>query len=455
MNQQELDISKDFAAITDEQWRDLVIKDLKGKDFSDTLEWKANEQLTFQPYYRNSDFQKIKNPERFRVLPSEWVIQQNYSGSSATNAKIMDALEKGAEGIGIELSTQSDLNALMKGVYIDAISLHLTGAISKETFNQLDKLVADKNIEKSSIQGMLDFSPLSTAVKKGENQSLDELVDLIQTNGANYPNLKMIHIDARIVKNAGGNEIQEIAFALAQANEYINQLIEKGIEAFAVINTMAFSFSYGTSYFMEIAKTRAFRFLFQSLCQQYSVAAEPVIYAETASIVYSKKDPYTNLLRATTAAMSAVIGGCNNLVVLPHNIGLENSSDFADRIARNIQIVVKEEAHFAKVKDAGAGSYYIEQICDELAKEAWSFFQEIEIIGGYAAAIQSELIQNTVEGSRKSTEEALKNETEIRIGINKFQSADKIDFKELPTEEIVGKEFKAMNPIRWATPFEK
>jgi methylmalonyl-CoA mutase len=455
MNQQELDISKDFSAISDEQWRDIVIKDLKGKDFSETLEWKANEKLTFQPYYRNSDFNKITNPERFRVLSKDWVIQQNFGASTVSNAKILDALEKGAEGIGIELSAQSDLNSLLKGVYIDAISLHLTGDISNTTLAHLDKVVAEKGIEKSSIYGMIAFAPLTIAIENEMNQSVDGLAEAIQSHGTDYSNLKMIHIDARIVKNSGGNEIQEIGFALAQANEYIDQLTAAGIEASTAINKMAFSFSYGTSYFMEIAKTRAFRFLFQSLVQQYKVSAEPTIYAETAAIVYSKKDPYTNLLRATTAAMSAVIGGCNNLVVLPHNIGLEQTSDFADRIARNIQIVVKEEAHLAKVKDAGAGAYYIEQMSDDLAKEAWSFFQKIENAGGYVSAIQSELIQNAVAKSRKVTQDALANESEIRIGINKFQAADQSELNELPTKEIVGKEFKAMNAIRWATPFEK
>ena len=455
MNQKELDIAQDFKSITDAEWKELIIKDLKGKDFAETLEWNDANQLTFQPYYRSSDLKKIAKPERFRFLSNDWIIQQNFAGNQAKNAIILDALSKGLDGIGIALNSSTDLAELLKGVYIDAIALNLHGEVSTDTLKQLDQLIEEKAIAPDSIRGLIDFSPLTASSKMGKGKELDNLAEIISIYGDKYTHLKLIHIDARIVKNAGGNESQEIAFALSQLNEYIDQLTKQGIDISVVLENIAFSFSFGTSYFLEIAKIRAFRFLYSGLCQQYGHQVEPTIFAETASIVYSGADSYTNLLRATTASMSAVIGGCNYLNVLPHDIALEESSDFAQRIARNIQIVVKEEGHLAKVADAGAGSYYIEQMRDELAKKGWDIFQLIESKGGYMAALKSNFIQEEILNNKLAIQKELENQSKVMIGVNKFQPEEKGNQKLKEEVAVNGVEFKALNEVRWATPFEK
>ena len=454
MNESKLDISADFKSISDNEWKMLVEKDLKGKDFAETLVWHNDNGILLQPYYRSSDLEKIKNPERFRSISNEWVIQQDFVDSKDSNAAILAALERGATGIGLHLKENANLSSLLSEVYVDAIPIEFNGAVSENTLKQLIEVAKEKHISLNSISGVVAFKPLSISAELGSNQSVDELAEVIKGYSDQFSQLKLIQIDASIVKNAGGNENQEIAFALAQANEYIDRLTDKGIAAEIVIANFSFKFAFGTSYFTEIAKVRAFRFLIQSIYNHYGVDAVAEITATTASINYAAKDSYTNLLRATTSAMSAAVGGCDRLVVLPHDVPFEEQSTFAERIARNIQVVLQEEAHLSKVKDAAAGSYYIEQISDELAQKSWELFQAIESMGGFTLSLSQHKFQELIAINAAEVLSDLKDKKRILVGVNKYEPA-KTDGKEIKsTIAVNGKDYKELTPIRWSAIFE-
>ena len=454
MNDSKLDISTDFHSISDEQWKALVEKDLKGKDFADTLVWRNDNGILLQPYYRTSDLEKIKNPERFRSISNDWVIQQDFEDRKDSNTAILAALERGATGIGLHLKERSNLSSLLSEVYIDAIPVEFKGEVSENTLKQLIEVAKEKSIPLSSISGVVAFKPLSLSAELGSNQSLDQLAEVIKGYSDQFSHLKLIQVDASIVKNAGGNESQEIAFALAQANEYIDRLTDKGIPVEKVIANFSFKFAFGTSYFTEIAKVRAFRFLIQSLYNHYGVNAVAEITATTASINYAVKDSYTNLLRATTAAMSAAVGGCDRLVVLPHDVPFEEQSAFAERIARNIQVVLQEEAHLSKVKDAAAGSYYIEQISDDLAKKSWELFQAVESMGGFTLSLSKHKFQELIAINAAEVLSDLKDKKRILVGVNKYEPAKRDGKKLKSVSAASGKDYKALTPIRWSTIFE-
>lgn len=450
-----VDISTDFNSISDDEWKTLVEKDLKGKDFEETLVWQNDNGILLQPYYRSSDFQKINNPERFRAIVNDWVIQQDFEDNKESNGAILSALERGATGIGLYLEKNSNLSDLLSGVYIDAIPVEFKGEVAENTLNQLIKVSKEKGVSPSSISGVVAFKPLTLSAELGSNQSMDQLAEVIKSYDNLFSSLKLIQIDASIVKNAGGNEHQEIAFALAQANEYIDRLTDKGIATETVINNLSFKFAFGTSYFTEIAKVRAFRFLIQSLYGQYGVNTDAEITATTASINYAAKDSYTNLLRATTSAMSAAIGGCDRLVILPHDVAFVDRSVFAERIARNIQIVLQEEAHLSKVKDAAAGSYYIEQLSDDLAKKSWELFQSIESIGGFTLSLSQHKFQELIAMNAAKVLSELKGKKRILVGVNKYEPT-KAEEKELKsTIALSCKDYKALTPIRWSAIFEQ
>lgn len=454
MNESKLDISNDFQGISDEQWKLLVEKDLKGKNFEDTLVWKNDNGISLQPYYRASDLDQIQKPERFRAIQNEWVIQQDFIVKEGVNASILASLERGATGIGLILQENADLSAALQGVYIDAIPLEISGNVSSNTLKQLVEIASEKNVNLDTLSGVVAFKPLAVSAEVGSNQSLDLLAESIKAYSNQLPNVKLIQIDASPIKNAGGNEHQEIAFALAQVNEYIDRLSEKGIDVQLIVDNLSYKFSFGTSYFSEIAKVRAFRFLVGSIYKSYDVQSDVQITASTATINYAAKDSYTNLLRATTSAMSAVIGGCDRLVILPHDVVFTNQTQFGERVARNIQIVLQEEAHLSKVKDAAAGAYYIEQLSDDLAKKSWELFQEIEAIGGFTLALSQNKFQELVALNAAQVLSLLKDKKRILVGVNKYEPA-KSEGKQIKEPiKVIGKDYNALNPIRWSAIFE-
>ncbi len=454
MSNSTVDISADFNSISDEEWKALVEKDLKGKDFAETLVWHNDNGILLQPYYRSSDVAKIKNPERFRSISNDWVIQQDFEDSNDSNSAMLEALERGATGLGLHLKEKSNLSSLLSEIYIDAIPVEFNGQVSENTLKQLIEVAKEKNIPPSAISGVVAFKPLSSSAVLGSNQSLDGLAEVIKSYSDQLSHLKFIQIDASIVKNAGGNEHQEIVFALAQANEYIDRLTDKGIAAETVISNFSFKFAFGTSYFTEIAKVRAFRFLIQSLYKQYGVDTAVEITATTAAINYAAKDSYTNLLRATTSAMSAAVGGCDRLVVLPYDCPFEEQSTFAKRIARNIQIVLQEEAHLSKVKDAAAGSYYIEQLSDELAQKSWELFQAIESMGGFTLSLSQNKFQDLIAINAAEVLSELKDKKRVQVGVNKYEPAKADDKKLKSVIAQSGNDYKALTPIRWSAIFE-
>ncbi len=450
-----IDISTDFSAISDEEWKAIVEKDLKGKDFEETLVWKTANGFALAPYYRASDLTKIEKPERFRAATDDWTIQQDITVDAKANTTILAALERGANGLGLVVDASSNLSSALKDVYIDAITLEIRGDVNASIIDQLMQVAAEKEVPLSELTGAICFKPLTDSATNGKNVSIDALADIIKTYGHQLPNMKLIEVDATVVKNAGGNESQEIAFALAQANEYIDRLSAKGIEAKTIINQLGFKFAFGTSYFAEIAKVRAFRFLSTAMFQAYDVQNLPVISGITAAITYAHRDSYTNLLRATTAAMSAAVGGCSRITVLPHDIAFANRSAFADRIARNIQIVLQEEANMGKVMDAAGGAYYIEQLSDQLAQKSWELFQEIEAVGGYTLSLSQNIFQDRIQQQAAKTLDELKKSSKILVGVNKYQAAA-ISSEELKDlAEVKGTDYKAINQLRWSTLFEE
>lgn len=371
---------EDFDKVSHQDWLDKIVVDLKGKDFQETLVWNSDEGIEVQPFYNNSITVSSSSPLK---KSNDWKIRETITIQSieTANKQALIALKGGANAILFvgEVKDQHDMNALLKDIQTDLIEIHFYNSNPKCT----SKFITLK-------QGSISFDCLGEYFTSGnwntsKENDIKELADIVATE-SNFNTITVKSIN-------GATIIQELAFSLSQAVEYINILTDKGIQAEKIASKIQFTFKIGTNYFFEIAKIRAARNLWKLTLEQFNVKDIPMsIHAETSVSVLSEEDKNYDILRNTTKAMSALIGGCDSLTVLPHD-NTEKTIEFSKRIARNIQHVLKEEAFFNKVKNPADGAYYIDQLTDEIAKEAWKLFQEVEAQGGFLACIENDFIK--------------------------------------------------------------
>ncbi len=213
----------------------------------------------------------------------------------------------------------------------------------------------------------------------------------------------MISINASNFNNAGADIVQELAFGISMGSEYMAQLTDRGISADMAASKIRFSFGTGSHYFPEIAKLRAARLLWSVVINGFHPEniekMKMDIHCVTSEWNKTIYDPYVNLLRTQTEAMSAILGGTDSLTVEPFDIVFRNPDEFSERIARNQQLILKEEAYFDKVADPAAGSYYIENLTNLISENAWKLFLEIEEKGGFLSCLKSGFIQNKLSES--------------------------------------------------------
>ena len=253
--------------------------------------------------------------------------------------------------------------------------------------------------------------------------SFDYLASLTESSSV-FPNLRSIHLKASNFNNAGADIVQELAFGISMGNEYLSQLTDRGLSADIAASKVRFSFGIGSNYFSEIAKLRAARLLW-SVVQKgyqkaYSVSMKMDIHCVTSEWNKTVFDPFVNMLRTQTEAMSAILGGTDSLTVEPFDIALRQPGEFSERIARNQQLILKEEAYFDKVADPAAGSYYIENLTNLIADNAWKLFLKIEDMGGFLAALKSGFIQKELSESADKRKVDIANGKEILLGTNRF-----------------------------------
>ena len=270
-----------------------------------------------------------------------------------------------------KINTPKEMDILLKDIQTEIIELHFYNSTPQLTSGLI---TLNKGSISYDIIGEHVQSKTTTL-----NQDIDILAEITSINSS----FKTITVNGNYFSKNGVNLIEEVAYTLAQGVEYLNRLTEKGISPKQIADKIQFNLGTGSNYFFEIAKIRAIRILWNTILEHYKVADSIMyIHSETSINNDYEEDENYNILRNTTRAMSAIIGGCDSLAVKPHDIS-NNKLDFSNRIARNIQHLLKEEAFFDKVTNPADGSYYIEQLTDEIASKSWKLFQEIEEKGGF------------------------------------------------------------------------
>lgn len=420
----------EFPPTSTEKWEAVIEKDLKGKNYKDVLSWNPENELEILPFYRSEHLSELSHSPKLVRASAGWTIFQPVlvEDIETANQTALNALQNGASGLFFygepdAISSDSDVEQLFKDIQPDIISVKFgSGLSSTELVEGLNAFIKSRDLNQSDLDISITHDPFSQGIFSGKLISKKDIEQSLK----NLP--YTLNIDLSVYGNAGAGIIQQTAFALAAGNEILG-LLGKDTK-------LNFNFAVANSYFPEIAKFRAFRLMWNQVFELYdSKNSSFLVHAETGLWNKARNDAHTNMLRATTEAMSAVLGGANAITVFPYDRHFDEPSEFSNRISRNVQIILQEEAYFDKVTDPGAGSYYIEKLTEKVAEESWKLFQSIEEKGGFYESLKSGFIQNEIQQSRAKKIEAYKENTKTLVGVNKYQ----------PEEVIQNLEFKIQN----------
>ena len=458
MTQKKLNFLADFPAISTQEWMDKITADLKGADFSKKLVWRTPEGFNVNPFYRAEDIEGLLTtksaPGEFPYVrgtkaDNNWKIRQNIDAkcAKAANEKALDVLGKGINSLGIKVNkaelSEEYIATLLNG--IDATKVELNFKVCVKEAAKLASLLkayfAANKYDLAQVYGSICCDPINRMLLKGKKLSAEEittiLIEVLQEAEA-LVNFPVIGVNAVSFNNAGVYCAQELGYALAWGNQYLELLTEAGVDPM-VAKSIKFAFGVGGNYFMEIAKFRAARLLWAKIVEAYNpsclCAAKMKIHAETSTYNKTIYDAHVNMLRTQTEAMSAALGGVDSLTVLPFDATFKASDEFSERIARNQQLLLKEESNFDKVIDPAAGSYYIESLTAMIAEQAWKIFLDIQNAGGMLAAIESGSIFAAVKETADKRKKDVASRKEILLGTNQFPN-----FSEMAAEKIANKE---------------
>lgn len=407
-----------FPPVSREDWMGKIISDLKGKNFHKKLVWKTIEGFEVMPFYRREDIQNLSyidtmpGQEPFlrgsSAKNNSWLTRQNIEVSDykEANSKVLDILMKGVDSLGIIIKdpdtiNKTNLENLLKGIHFESVEINfLSEGKAKEILEIWFKIIEKSGSDINRIKGTIEADPLSRLMLNGKlcisyMAGLDYLADLTKKSLV-LPGLRTVQVNATNFTNAGADVVKELAFALSMGNEYLSVLTERDISPDAAASKIKFSFGIGSNYFFEIAKLRAARLLWSAITGGYNSVSgknkRMEIHSVTGEWNKTLYDPYVNLLRTQTEAMSASLGGADSITTDPFDKVSGKPTDFSERIARNQQLLLKEEAYFDKVADPAGGSYYIEMLTSMIADSAWKLFLEIEEGGGFTEALNTGFI---------------------------------------------------------------
>ncbi len=414
-------------------WKEQALKDLKGKDFDQTLLWHTQEGFTVQPYYTQEDLVNLPLESIQSSQTTEgWENRQEiiFLNEKITNSQVIKALQSGADAICIDLSKVNVLDINLSKL-LDKVKLSDTPVYFKVN-NQSQELLAGlgKFINYQMKGGLYDDA-LARWMTTGfwdDTSFINLKKSIAQTY--NSPRFRTITVQSHHFHNAGANVVQELAFTLASVVEYFDNLMDESPDSFKIqelTENLSVSLSVGTDYFMEIAKIRAWKYLYNQVIVAYQVEeptydSSPFLHCQTSAYYQSVLTPSTNMLRASTEAMSAIMGGCDALTVRAYNADIDVDTDeFSQRIARNVSSILKEESYLDKASDPTAGSYYLENLTNELAINAWALFQEIEGMGGIIEAFKKGYIQTKIKEANLYKQSQLQANKTVMVGVNKFR----------------------------------
>lgn len=457
----------EFAAVSAEEWEKEVERTLKGKSIA-SLRTNTYEEIILKPLYLAGDVLSsihiddlpgegslVRGSSRTGYVQKAWGVAQeiNHPLIEETNRLAVSALTRGQTmlaiqldqatkqgldshkasleqvGNGVPVSCLQDIEKLLKDIDLEQTPLHMVTNFTVFPLLSLIAAYAEKNgFSMKDIKGIIGTDPIASLAETGSSPlSLSHMYkQMFQTvKWANHyaSSLKTIVIDTEVYHNGGANAVQELAFAIASAVEYVDVLLTEGLSLQEVLPHFSFTFGVGSHLFMETAKLRAFKLLWSKMLTAFGGDSEqykPYIHAKTSRTTKTKYDPYTNMIRGTVEAFAAVTGGIDSLHVTPFDTLIQPSNEFSQRIARNTQLILSEETYLTKVIDPAGGSWYVESLTAELAEKAWYLFQQIEAKGGMSEALKQQFIQYQLKDVLNKRKEDIETRVSRVVGITHY-----------------------------------
>ncbi|MFH6603579.1 methylmalonyl-CoA mutase subunit beta [Maribacter algicola] len=408
---------EEFDEVSAKAWKQKIQYDLKGADYNNTLVWESPEGIKVKPFYHSEDLKKRQRSNLRTSSP--WKIGQKIFTADAktSNLRALDILQKGAESLVFEITSEEiKIDKLLRNIDLNLVPVHFDlRFLSSEYVDQLLDFQ-----QKSTGQFHINLDIIGHLARSGNwfyNLQKDhEILEHIVSRFSHIEPNTAISVDAAIYQNAGANMVQQLAYALAHANEYLNHGLVK------IDHGIVFKMAVGSNYFFEIAKLRAMRILWKSLSSEYGLTRNCQIVATPSRRNKTLYDYNVNMLRTTSECMSAILGGADTIVNLPYDEIYHRYNEFGTRIARNQLLILKNESYFDNVANPTDGSYYIETLTSQLAEKALTLFKDIEASGGFLKQLKNHTIQKKIRESAKKEQDLIDGEKEILIGSNKYQN---------------------------------
>ncbi len=442
-----------FPPVSTEEWRAKVEADLKGAPFDKKLVWRTPEGFNVQPMYRAEDIEGLPTteslPGEFPYVRgtrdnNEWLTRQEILGKTPEemNATALDVLNKGVNSLGFNVAdepTQETLDILLKDIVVPAVEINFT-CCPKSALRLTRELVAwlEKKGWTKEFKGSIDFNPMRKALRHGKPFGADiaQMAKEIVEAAAPVDNLRVLAVDSYMLSNAGAYIYQELGYALSWGAQWLTMLTDAGLDIDTVARRVKFNMGVSSNYFMELAKFRAARMLWAQIVKQYGpkcdCACKMAVHAITSRYNQTIYDAHVNLLRSQTESMSAALAGVDSITTTPFDTPYKTPDDFSERIARNQQLLLKEESHLNKVVDPAGGSYYVETLTVNIARVAWKLFLEVEEKGGFLANIDNDSIQQAIRETSAKRHTDVARRKEILLGTNQYPNVN-----EMAAEKIV------------------
>lgn len=453
----------EFPAVSYDSWRAQVDKDLKGADFEKRLLTRTPEGLVIQPLYTAENAPVTapdatgfagfapyrRGPKPFGSYGPSWDVctEQTASDTHKAAQDIAEDLGGGSTSLwlrfdahtrtgdpantradGMPCDSLAELDTALAQVFLDAIHVTLDAGANVAASALYLALAERKDVDPTRLSGSLGCDPLGALARDGNlpydlARARALLTELCAFTGRSYPQLRAAVVDVEPYQLAGANAVQELGYALATGLEYLRWNLDAGLNIEQASAQIGFRVPVGSDLFLELAKLRALRLSWAKLVAAHGGSASAQnthVHAVTALATKTRRDPWVNMLRATTEAFAAMVGGADAVTTRGFDSALGRSDSFARRIARNVQVILNEEAHVTQVADAAGGSYYVESLTDQLARAGWAALQEIERQGGMSRALTSAKVAEAIEASARGRAQAIAKRIAPLTGVSEF-----------------------------------
>ena len=400
-------ITKDFNPSSAAAWKQKIQFDLKGADYNKTLLTTTNEGITIKPFYHLDNFEKLTIPtpqENFKICQKITISSEKEANLKATNA-----IKNGINSIKFIVNQPFNSKILFKSLLNKQLEFHFQFHFLDETFiGELFKLLKNETV-------YYNLDIVGNLAKTGNwfnslTNDFNVIENLLQQNKKQF----LLSVDVDIYQNAGANTVQQTAYALAHANEYLTKFGDD------VAQKIQFNFAIGSNYFFEISKIRAFRYLYNLILGEYNTNSIAQIFAEPSLRNKTLYDAHVNMLRTTTESMSAILGGANTISNYSFDTLFHHSNEFGEQIAQNQLLILKEENNFKNAQHIVTDTYYIETITKEIAEKALAIFKDIEKGGGFLHQLKEGTIQRKIAENAQKEQIKFNSGELVLVGSNKY-----------------------------------